>query len=273
MAGIRNLATGTLHAAGHTKIAPLSMGPSSTVEQHADTTQPDRVLSCLHDRGPYTPVMQRCRGLSRRVHIMTRGFRCRHLVPVVLSLVALAACGTYANTVSPSSDNGTPGGPSSSTQQPRPVACRTAQLRVELHAAASLGVLHGYLSFTNTSHSGCTVTGWPTVIGVPATGMATAGIRERFGTPVARAVQGTPTVDLKPGATAIAAIDATDVPISGNECPPPYKYLKVAPPGEERVTVISARVNAVMGSFPSCSGLHYDVMQPSADLEVTLASG
>ena len=189
---------------------------------------------------------------------MTRGFRCRHLVPVVLSLIALAACGTSANPPS---------------QQPRPVACRTAQLRVELHAAASLGVLYGYLSFTNTSHSGCIVTGWPTVIGVPAAGMSTAGVRERFGTPVARTVQGTPTVDLKPGATAIAAIDATDVPKSGNECPPPYRYLKVAPPGEERMTMISARVNAVMGSVPSCSGLHYDVMQPSADLEVTLASG
>jgi hypothetical protein len=231
------------------------------------------------------PVMQPCRGLSRRVGIMTRGFRCRHLVPVVLSLIALAACGTYANPSGPSSETGTAGGPSSSppgsaspqpsssSRQPRPVACRTAQLRIELHAAASLGVLHGYLSFTNTSHSGCTVTGWPTVIGVPAAGMSTAGVRERFGTPVARTVQGTPTVDLKPGATAIAAIDATDVPISGNECPPPYKYLKVAPPGEERTTMISGLVNAVMGSLPSCSGLHYDVMQPSADLEVTLASG
>jgi len=216
---------------------------------------------------------------------MTRGFRCRHLVPVVLSLLALAACGTYANPANPSSETGTADGPSSSPpgsasprpsssgQQPRPVACRTAQLRIELHAAASLGVLHGYLSFTNTSGYSCIVTGWPTVIGVPAAGMAAAGMRERFGTPVARTVQGTPTVDLKPGATAIAAIDATDVPISGNECSPPYKYLKVAPPGEERMTLISARVNAVIGFLPSCSGLHYDVMQPSADLEVTLASG
>lgn len=98
-------------------------------------------------------------------------------------------------------------------------------------------------------------------------------MRERFETPVARTVQGTPTVDLKPGATAIAAIDATDVPNSGNECPPPYRYLKVAPPGEERTTMISARVDAVMRSLPSCSGLHYDVMQPSADLEVTFARG
>lgn len=205
---------------------------------------------------------------------MARRFRCRRLVPVALSLIALAACGSSGGPSSSPPGSASPQPTSSSSsQRPEPVACRTAQLHIELHARAAAGVLHGYLSFTNTSHSGCTVTGWPTVIGAPAAGNSTAGVRERFETPVARTVQGTPTVDLKPGATAIAAIDATDVPNSGNECPPPYRYLKVAPPGEERTTMISARVDAVMRSLPSCSGLHYDVMQSSADLEVTFASG
>lgn len=154
--------------------------------------------------------------------------------------------------------------------------CSTGQLHIWLaHTGAAAGTVGGYLAFTNRGKTTCTLQGWPSLI-ASRPGASTTAIRKRetmFGPyenvhGVARYVRGLPRVVLEPGRTAVAAFTASDVGVGPTgACPPPYRQLRVTPPGSAMSAVISAWLGNGFAHFlPSCTGIYLSMVVPASGM-------
>jgi hypothetical protein len=144
--------------------------------------------------------------------------------------------------------------------------CTTSQLT--LHVAQwFVGLTHtgGYIAFANQRHTPCRLTGWPTVVGIPARGPATVALHVRstwYGPYVVKSV---PAVLLRHGQAAYVAFSGSDVPRPGTRaCPPPFRHLRITPPGNSRGVLLSAWFPPLARYLPSCDGIEVSmVVRPS----------
>lgn len=143
-------------------------------------------------------------------------------------------------------------------------ACRASQLKITLaRSGAGLGHVTGHLRFTNQSSTPCHLMGWPAVSGVTAarkTGTA-AHTRTPWSGP---AITTIPLVTLGPRESAEAVLNASDNPRRAGGCPPPYKWLRVTPPGGTQSTMVSAWIPYLGAYLPACSALDVSPVIPAS---------
>ncbi len=166
-----------------------------------------------------------------------------------MSALAVAACGLVMTACGSQSS---PEAASSASIG----ACVTAQLKISIIDTGALaGQAGGYLKFTNDSHATCRMSGWPTVIGLTATGQATRLRRlpsTMFG--AWHYTSPLPVVTLQPGDSAYAVVAADDQPAGGNtRCPAPYVRLRVSPPGDSGNVPLSAWLSGAGSYLPTCT--------------------
>lgn len=159
-----------------------------------------------------------------------------------------------------------------STSTP-PAACSVADLHIALvHTGVAAGTEGGEIRFTNTSTAVCSLHGWPTVVGVTAQGVASAPATN-FDGPILGGpglpngpLQGIPTVSLKPGQSVEATVAGNaNPPGNATSCPPPYRTLRITPPGSSQTVTVSAWLSYADAYFPSCASLEVTMVAPTAD--------
>ena len=193
-----------------------------------------------------------------------------HLVrdrTITFGVLAVAACGlvmTACGSQNPpgaassaTSSAASPAGTAKSPESPSTVgACVTSELKISLtNTTALAGQAGGYLKFTNDSGTPCRMSGWPTVIGLTATGQATR-LRHMqssmFGAWHYTAPP--PVVTLQPGDSAYAIVAADNKPAGDNtRCPAPYVRLRVSPPGDSGNVTISGWLPGAVSYLPACA--------------------
>ena len=136
--------------------------------------------------------------------------------------------------------------------------CTAGDLSISaVNSGGGLGTVGGSLRFQNVGKSPCTLSGYPQVAGITASGVRTTARRSSSPSLLDYPqISGTPVVTLEPGESAVAAYAAGDNPIgTADSCPPPYHTLEVEAPGTE-ATVLLPAFNAWLGlDLPSCSGI------------------
>ena len=146
--------------------------------------------------------------------------------------------------------------------------CTTAQLKVRV-SRWFVGLTHtgGHVAFTNRGHATCRLTGWPSLVGVTGAGTAKAAVHVRS-TWYGPYAKGVPIVTLRRGQTAEAAFSGSDVPPPGRKtCSPPFRRLRVTPPGSSRAVQLSAWFPPLGRYLPGCARLEVSmVVRPSAFL-------
>ncbi len=148
--------------------------------------------------------------------------------------------------------------------------CASAQLRIAArHVGAALGTAGGYLAFRNTSTTTCRLSGWPTVVGITASGRAVPAERRRstmFGPdPPA---EGVPVVVIRSGERAEAVFTVSDIPPNqppGATCPV-YHYLRVTAPGGTQSTLLSTWFKSLGWWLPACTDVWVSMVVPAASL-------
>lgn len=152
-------------------------------------------------------------------------------------------------------------------------ACTTDQLAISVvGTGAGLGHVTGWLRFVNAGSQPCTLRGYPSLVAVTAAGAST--VAKEFEQPWGGApIDGTPTVTLLPGESALAQYSAGDTPVgSADTCPAPYRTLRVTPPDGTGFVSVSAW-NTYLGAYgPSCVGITVTPVvaasaQPDVDLQ------
>jgi hypothetical protein len=133
--------------------------------------------------------------------------------------------------------------------------CKTSQLEITTtNSGAAGGMVGVYLRFINRGNQACSLHGWPTVIGVTASGATTTARNDPAGMlpfpdiPIQ-------TVSLKPGDDAFAALSGGDNSGSAAACPPSYHTFRVTPPGSTQSVVLSAFNIGLNTDFTACVGL------------------
>ena len=175
--------------------------------------------------------------------------------------VAAAAPGTFVPPTSMPSALSTPAIASAATTVVGP-PCRTAQLQISMvDSYAAAGTVGAWLRFLNTSTTTCMLDGWPTLIGVTATGAQTTA-REA-------GVQ-LPAVALKPGEDAFANYSAGDNPVNGSPCPEPYHTLRVGLPGTDSFVSLPAYNAWYGGDQPACGGLQVTQVEAASAAALVL---
>ncbi len=155
-----------------------------------------------------------------------------------LSLAAVVACGAAAR-------------PGSATDTPM---CRAPKLEITLARSAAAGpAVGGYIGFRNESATACQLKGWPALVTLTAAGVPVTArhvLITAFGPNIAAA----PTIILVPGARAEAVFEGNEVtgPCAGHGFPPPYRWLRVTPPGSAASVTISAWMPALGAYLPAC---------------------
>jgi hypothetical protein len=150
--------------------------------------------------------------------------------------------------------------------------CRTAQLRIWLrHTGAAGGTVGGYLAFTNRGAVACRLSGWPTLTAL-RTGGSTTAVHVHatmFGPNVGGTgpfIRGVPIVRLRHGQTAVAAFTAGDHSGTSTTCPPPYRQLRVTPPGNTASSVLPAWIAGYSQNLPSCTRIEVSMVVPASDM-------
>ncbi len=151
--------------------------------------------------------------------------------------------------------------------------CTTPQLHVWVtHTGAGLGTVGGYLAFTNRGPTACRLSGWPTLTALRP-GASTTAVHVHatmFGPYVGGTgpfVRGVPVLRLRHGQTAVAAFTAGDNLGPGETtCPPPYRQLRVTPPGNATSAVIPAWIAYYAHSLPSCTRIEVSMVVPASDM-------
>jgi len=143
--------------------------------------------------------------------------------------------------------------------------CRASQLKITvLRGLAAGGTAGGYLGFTSHARRPCILHGWPTVVGVTAAGKTSTAVR-RLTMMFGPGVTAVPVVTVEPGALAVAVFTVADG--GPPYCPPPYRRLRVTPPGNDRPTVISAWLRPyVRGYLPACTRIWISPVVPAYDV-------
>lgn len=135
-----------------------------------------------------------------------------------------------------------------------------------METGPAAGTEAGRIVFTNTSNTPCALAGWPSLIGVQGMGGVSAARRLSFVLGLRRPVVGVPRVVLAPSGSAAAAFVASDVPGPGHlVCPPPYKRLRIAPPGGSRFVTRSAFMPQLGTYLPACIELGVTMVVPPSD--------
>jgi hypothetical protein len=134
--------------------------------------------------------------------------------------------------------------------------CRTTELRITLaRTGAVTGVEGGYLRFTNRGASECRLSGWPTAVGVEASGKTIKAHHAVHGTMLGGWSYKPPaSIPLKPRASAYAVIEDGDNPAQNPSQPcPTARRLRVAPPGDSRQVTLSAWLPNDRTYLPLCT--------------------
>ena len=207
--------------------------------------------------------------------VITGATALRAIIAVACCL-GLAACsgrhaliGASAGSASPATPTGAPTpSPAATSTVARPrhfPVCRTSQLKITvLRGLAAGGTAGGYLGFTSQARRPCILYGWPTVVGVTAADKTSSAIRE-LTTMFGPDVNAVPVVTVKPGALAVAVFTVADG--GPPQCPPPYRRLRVTPPGNDRPVVISAWLRPyVRGYLPACTHIYISPVAPAYDV-------
>jgi Protein of unknown function (DUF4232) len=137
-------------------------------------------------------------------------------------------------------------------------ACATTQLKIALVNTGALGgQAGGYLRFTNDGHSTCTLSGWPVVAGLTASGKATTFRHARstmFGAWQYSAPL--PVLTLRPGDSGYAVVAADDQPVGRQTtCPAADVRLRVSAPGSKSSVLISAWLPGARSYLPTCDSI------------------
>lgn len=202
----------------------------------------------------------------------------------LISMVAIAACGATqpgprgSTAPVPSPALTTPGltasspVPSSGSDAGTPV-CRTPRLRITLARSAAAGpIVGGYIGFINESGTACHLTGWPALVALTAAGTSATASHVRT-TGFGPNITAVPVVVLEPGTLAEAAFAGNEVsgPCAGSSFPPPYRRLRVTPPGGTGNVVISAWLPDLGTYLPACGGIEVSPVVPSSGSRVARA--
>lgn len=158
-----------------------------------------------------------------------------------------------------------PASPGTSAAAPAAgAACRTGELKVSFGpGGAAAGTWAALLEFTNQGTAACTMTGWPGVAGVTASGAATPAT-QRSGAMDGLNSTSAPQVTVQPGQQVGIDISGNDVSASGS-CPPPYSSLRVSAPGDSESVTVPAYLPALSGNLPSCGSLAVSPVHPLSD--------
>ena len=161
-------------------------------------------------------------------------------------------------------------GPAST--EPALRTCRTAQLHVWVtHTGVGLGTVGGYLAFTNRGPTACDLSGWPTLTALrPGASKTAVHVHATmFGPYVGGTgpfVRGVPVVRLRHRQTAVAAFTAGDHGLTSAACPPPYRQLRVTPPGNTATALVPAWIAWYAQNLPSCTGIEVSMVVPASDM-------
>ncbi|MGE5156226.1 MAG: DUF4232 domain-containing protein [Betaproteobacteria bacterium] len=145
-------------------------------------------------------------------------------------------------------------------------ACASTQLAITaVDSGGGLGTVGGWLRFLNASDATCSLHGWPSLIGVTASGTTTVATQNQSGLLTFPAITGVPTVTLNPGEAAFAAYAGGDNPVgSATTCPPAYHTLQVTPPGATQAVSVSAWNYWLNAYTPACVGLEVTMVIPAS---------
>jgi Protein of unknown function (DUF4232) len=137
---------------------------------------------------------------------------------------------------------------------------------------AAAGTVGGYLAFTNRGRSACSLRGWPTLTALRP-GASTTAVHVHatmFGPYVGGTgpfVRGVPSVRLRHGQSAVAAFTTSDIGLGPTgACPPPYRQLRVTPPGNTASVLVSAWIAYYAQNLPSCSRIEVSMVVPASDM-------
>jgi Protein of unknown function (DUF4232) len=134
---------------------------------------------------------------------------------------------------------------------------------------AALGTAGGYLAFANQASAPCRLSGWPRLIGIPASGRSTTAAQARstmFGP--YQMFSHIPVVTLRGGERADAVFVGSGIAPGPGPCPPPrpYRYLRVTPPGGTESVRLSAWLPGLDAYLPACAGIRVSFVVPASDL-------
>jgi Protein of unknown function (DUF4232) len=186
-------------------------------------------------------------------------------IPIVAVAVAaaalLASCGSGSDSPAVTTTRAQPSAPTSApstapvpSTPPAASRCQNGQLSVvPLSGGVGAGSAQEVIGFTNISAATCTLTGFPGVAALDASGAQVAQA-ERFTGAQAPAVT---TVTLAQGQTASAIVSGTSIPTgAATTCPYYAPALLVTPPNLTRsVKVAMTGSNFGSAGFPGCSVL------------------
>jgi hypothetical protein len=144
--------------------------------------------------------------------------------------------------------------------------CPASRLTIRLiHGGPAAGTIGGVIGFSNTSRTRCELAGWPALVAVgPARTTRGEHTLNVFAGPM---LTRPPVVTLKPGALAVAVLAGGDQPMPGSaKCPPPFRWLLVAPPGSTHVTAVSAWIPNFGAYLPACTPIQISPVIPASDL-------
>lgn len=151
-------------------------------------------------------------------------------------------------------------------------SCGTAQLSISFPLAfAAMNHQGGYIRFTDTSRTRCLLRGWPTVVAVKPDGKTLVAERNTVADMWVPLIwphaQKVPRVVLQHGQSGIAEIQDDDIPTGNQTAPcPTARWLRVAPPGNQRSLTLSARLRREATYFPLCYTPGISPVVPSAVL-------
>jgi len=155
------------------------------------------------------------------------------------------------------------------SRQPQPTAaamCQNGQVNVtSLSSGAGTGNVYQVLGFVNVSRSSCTLTGYPQVAALDAHGDQVAlgePLPPGPESPWVTGVTTPPSVTLKPGQTASAIIQGTEVPVAGATTCPSYPTFLVTPPNQTESITVPSRQGSGPGAFPGCSPIKVNPVVP-----------
>jgi hypothetical protein len=146
--------------------------------------------------------------------------------------------------------------------------CVASGLRIELvRSFAAGGTAGGFLGFTNRSTHLCRLSGWPSVVGIEATGRE-VDARHVLGTEFGPYnVPRVPVVKLDPGHRADAVFIVATGPENGKStCGPAFRHIRVTAPGAKSGVVLSGWLPYLDAYLPSCTAISLSEVVPMSAL-------